>query len=299
MKTGKYSILNPAFLFLLIFISLSAFAQKDKVIYIGKNGRLTGPEHADFTLKIHTKSEKSIEVLSLQLIDGKWEKIYTEQYKRLNDSTYQIKSSSKTSTNTNKRVYIPQANGTFKFKDIHKDQVVSFGFSKTKIPLTLEGEVTNYYPDGQKKSISQYKNNELISNQNWNENGEKYIDNIFYSVDEDPFYKAGNKVLHEFLLKGFKDAGIDIKNTSGTVLVAFVVMEDGTIDGIKLLKGIVPSVNGVAYESFLKLKEGWKPAKLNGKNVRYYQVFPINFIYNELHLEFAEMRGAILHYGAY
>ena len=52
-------------------------------------------------------------------------------------------------------------------------------------PLLFEGEVTEFYSNGNKKSISVYKNNELVWNKNWLENGEKYIDNIFYSVDKD------------------------------------------------------------------------------------------------------------------
>jgi hypothetical protein len=76
-------------------------------------------------------------------------------------------------------------------------------------------------------------------------------------------------------------------------------MEDGTIDGIRILKGILPTINTVAFQSFSNLKGEWKPARLNNQNVRYYEVFPINFIYKEQHLEFAEMRGSTLHWAAF
>jgi hypothetical protein len=78
-------------------------------------------------------------------------------------------------------------------------------------------------------------------------------------------------------------------------------MENGTIDGIKVLKGLGPNLNGVIFQSFLSLNEigQWTPAKLNNQTVRYFQIFPINFIYKQLQFEFAEFRGSTLHYGAY
>jgi len=301
MKTGKYFSASAASICfsLFLFSSIQAYSQKESVIYIGKNGKLTNQEHADIKQKIKVKSAEKTTVESLQLNDSKWKKIYTERFKQVNDSTFHIKGSSERKTRTSYRILKPMADGTFHFKDIHKKHILREGYTTTKIPLTIVGQLTEFYPNGQKKSVSEYRNNELISNQNWNENGEKYIDNIFYSVDEEPMFKPGNKVLHQYLLKGFKDAGIDLSSLSGSVVVSFVVMEDGTIDGIKLIKGIVPTVNTVAFQSFLNLKGEWKPARLNNQNVRYYQVFPINFIYKEQHFEFAEMRGSTLHWASF
>lgn len=300
MKTRNYFFVHTAFFFVFLFLSISVYSQKESIIYIGKNGRLTTLEHADVMQKIRSKSANAITVQSLKLIDAKWEKVFAEQYKKKDDSTYHIKASSASEAKTFSRIYIPQPDGSFWFKDIYKDKPVREGYSATKIPLTLHGQIIEFYPNGQKKSISEYLNNELVSNQNWNENGEKYIDNIFYSVDDEPTFVPGMKVMHQHLLKGFKDAGIDISAISGSVIIAFVVMENGTIDGIKLLKGVGPIVNSVAFDSFSNLKGEWKPARLNNQNVRYYQVFPINFIYKQQTFEFAELgKGGILHWGSY
>ena len=299
MKTENYFFVHASFVICLLFLSISVYCQQESVIYIGKNGRLTNQQHADIMQKIKVKSDTKTLVQSFQQNDTKWEKIYTERFTQLNDSTYQVNGSSKSDTQTSLRIFKPMADGTFQFKDIRKNQVVRQGFSTTKIPLTINGQLTEYYPKGQKKSVSDYRNNELISNQNWNENGEKYIDNIFYSTDTGPEFVPGNKALHQYLIKGFKNTGIDLSAISGSVIIAFVVMEDGTIDGLRLIKGLLPTVNAAAFQSFSNLKGEWKPARLNNQNVRYYQVFPINFIYKEHHLEFAEMRGSILHWAGF
>ncbi|HEX7584825.1 MAG TPA: energy transducer TonB [Prolixibacteraceae bacterium] len=302
MKTGKYFFASTTIIFLLLFAfsSSSAFSQKESIVYIGKNGKLTTLEHADIIQKTRIKSATETIVQSLTLEDSKWEKNYSEKFRKVNDSTYQIKSSNnKGESETVDRIYYPLTNGTFKFKDIHKNQVIRIGYSTTEIPLTLEGEVIEFYQNGQKKSISEYRNNELVSNQNWTENGEKYIDNIFYSVDVEPGFIPGMKVLHQHILKSFKDAGIDISSISGSLIVGFVVTENGRIDGIRIMKGLGPNINNVAVESFINLMGEWSPAKLDNQNVRYFQVFPINFIYKEQHFETAELRGSTLHWSAF
>jgi antitoxin component YwqK of YwqJK toxin-antitoxin module len=299
MKTGNYYLAKVAYFFIFLFLSLSVYSQKESIIYIGKNGKLTTLDHAEIMQKITVKSAKTTTVKSLQFKDTKWKVVYTEQFKKENDSTYLVKSSSESAAQTNYRIFKNQEDGVFLFKDIHKDKIVRIGYSTSKIPLTLHGLITEYYPNGQKKSISEYLNNELISNQNWNVDGEEYINNIFYSTDIEPSFVPGNSVLHHQIIKGFKDAGIDISAISGSLIIGFVVMEDGKIEGMKVLKGLGPTINSVAIESLLSLKGEWKPARLNNQNVRYFQVFPINFIYKTQSLEFAEMGKGMLHWGAY
>lgn len=295
MKT-KHLNINGIILFLSFFLlTATVSAQKESIAYIGKNGKLTTKEHADIIQKTRIKSASETIVQSLSFQDSKWRKIYTERFRKANDSTYHIRGTNdKGKSETLSRIYYPLADGTFRFKDIHKDQVMRIGNSTTKIPLTLQGEVTEFYQNGQKKSISVYNNNELVSNQNWSEDGEKYIDNIFYSVDTDPGFQPGIKVLHQHLLKSFKDAGIDMSSINGSLIIGFVVTEKGQIDGFRILKGLGPNINNVAVESFISLAGEWTPAKLNNQNVRYFQVFPINFINKEQHFESAELGKGVL-----
>ncbi|MDP2891188.1 MAG: hypothetical protein Q8P34_19750 [Bacteroidota bacterium] len=283
-----------------VFIASTAFAQKESVVYIGTNGKLTTIDQAIFMQKTLVKSSKITTVQTYQLTDAKWTKLYTGKYKLLNDSTFQINGNRENYRGTTFRTFTKQADESFKFRDVAKDQLVRSGFAKSLIPLLVHGQVTEYYPGGNKKSVSEYNENELVSNENWRENGDKYVDTIFYSVDSDPTFNPGIKVMHQHILKGFKDAGIDISSISGSLILGFVVMENGTIDGIKIIKGLAPNINSIAFESFTTLQGSWTPAKLNGKTVRYFQIFPINFIYKQQSFEFAELgKGGILHWGAY
>lgn len=301
----KYSFATGTLLiFSFLFIAIPAFAQtahtpKETSIYIGTNGKLTNADQAIFMQKTIVKSSKVTIVQTYHLADAKWEKLYSENFKRLNDSTFLVRGTAENTKGTTIRTFKIQPDNSVTFRDVVKDVLVREGSAKSVVPLFLHGQVTEYYNNGNKKSVSEFSENQLVSNKNWLENGEKYIDNFFYSADVFPSFNPGNKALNDHILKGLKDAGIDIPAISGSVIVGFVVMEDGTIDGIKIISGLGPNINNVAVESFYSLKGSWTPAKLNNQPVRFYQVFPINFIYKEYHLEFAEMRGAILHFGAY
>ena len=300
MNTKSKVPATIAFFLSFFFIVCTAFTQKESVVYIGTNGKLTTIDQAIFMQKTLRKSSKITTVQTYQLTDAKWVKLYTEKYKTLNDSTYQINGNRENYKGTTFRTFTKQADGSFKFRDVAKDQLVRSGFAKSVVPLLVHGQITEYYLGGNKNSVSEYNENELVSNENWKENGDKYIGNIFYSVDSDPTFNPGIKVMHQHILKGFKDAGIDIANISGSLILGFVVMENGTIDGIKIIKGLGPNINSVAYESFASLQGSWTPAKLNDKTVRYFQIFPINFIYKQQSFEFAELgKGGILHWGAY
>jgi len=299
MKHINISIISFIAIFSFLLISSTIVAQSNSELFIGTNGKLCTLDKAIYIQKIKSKSPQTATVQTLKLKEADWEKIYTEQYKKTNDSTYQIKANSEEFTGTIYRTFTQQADKTFRFKDSVKGIVIREGFAQSVMPLLLHGKVTEYYKNGNKKSISEFNHNELVSNQNWLENGDKYIDNIFYSTDIEPTFTPGMRVLHQHIIKGFKDAGVDVSSISGSVLVGFVVMENGIIDGIKIIKGVGSSVNTIAFEQFSTLKGEWKPAKLNNEIVRYYQVFPINFIYKQYSFEFAELRGAILHFGAY
>ncbi|HET6558703.1 MAG TPA: energy transducer TonB [Prolixibacteraceae bacterium] len=289
---------NVRIITLLSFFLLAAsvYAQKESVKYIGINGKLTTLKDAIYMQKISSKSAKNAKVQTYVLSDSNWKQIGSESYKRENDSTWQIRGNGQNIPKKSVRTFLKQADDTWKFRDIEQGQVLRSGVAQSVVPLLLHGKVTEYYPDGNKKSVSEYQNNELVSNENWNQDGTKYIDNVFYSVDVHPTFIPGIKTLHAHVLKSFKDAGYDISSVEGSILVGFVVMENGTIRGVKTIRGLGPILNDIAVESFKSLIGQWTPAKLNGQPVRYFQVFPINFKSQENRLEFAELRGGTFHF---
>lgn len=279
-----------------LLICFTCFSQRQSTKYIGINGKLTTFKNAVYMQKISKKFQKDYKVQTYQLKDAKWEKIYSEHYKRLNDSTWQINSNGENIPPKSIRTFSKLENNKWKFIDKVEGQVIRKGAAMSVVPLLLDGQVTEYYMGGIKKSVSIYDHNELVSNENWKEDGEKYIDNILYSADVYPTFSGGNKALHEHIMECYKYSGLDISTVSGTLVIGFVVMENGTIDGIRVLKGLGPKINATACDAFKTLQGKWTPAKLNNHTVRYFQVFPINFIFKENRLDYAEIRDAVLHY---
>lgn len=277
MKSNFRRMAISMMVFSLLLSSATVFAA-EAVTYIGTNGKITTSKDAVYMYRT-SFSKKSHTVDTYMQEKDDWKKMITEQYKRVNDSTYEIKATGENVPGTVVRTYKKQMNGSWKFRDKIKGHLVRAGFAKSVMPLLLQGEVTEYYANGNIKSKAVYKDNELLSNENWLADGQKYIDNIFYSVDSVATFNPGEKVLHQHVLAALKDAKIDANNLQGSVVIGFVVMENGKIDGIRVLKGLGPKVNNVVYQSIftLPLKGNWTPARLNGQAVRYFQVFPVNF----------------------
>lgn len=299
MNRFQSIIFETAFLMFVILMASPAFSQKLSLRYIGSNGKITDLEHAVKVEKIIPKSQDKFYIQTLVLNDSKWEKATIDRYKQINDSTYRINESNPEFKGVIFRTFVKLQDQQFRFRDEIKNSLVREGTAKSIAPLLLHGEVTEYYKNGNKKSISVFENNQLVSNRNWNENGERYIDNIFYSVDVYPTFIPGAQVINKRLITAFKGAGIDLTSISGSLIIGFVVNENGKTEGVKVLKGLGQTINTVAYDTFLNLKGDWTPAKLNNQPVKYFQVFPINFIQKTQSLEFAELRGNTLHWGFY
>ena len=281
---------------LLSFSPFFVFSQNDTTIYFGVNGKVDLVEKTEIKKEIKYKLFKKIKVNTYKADEDSWHFLFSEKIKFVDDSTFKIKIKSDEFSGRVKRRFEKQENGIYKFTDWLDDRIKRVGFSKTKIPLIFEGEVTDFYANGRIKSVSQYKNNELLTNKNWLPNGDPDVDDIFYSVDSGPLFDDGVGVLHQHILKTYKDSGIDVADVAGKLVVGFVVRTDGTIDGIRIIKGITGSVNAVALLSFQTLPGVWEPAKLNNRDVNYFQVFPINFITPQYDFDYLQMKGSMLYW---
>ncbi len=284
-------------LFLLfILFTLGASAQRDTVVYIGINGRLVPEEHAIQRKEIDYRSARRIIITHSTKNDGRWLVQYRERIRKIGQNEYRIKGMRSASKASFIRNYEKTSDGNYNFSEFVGETLVRKGTSKMMFPLILHGEVTEYSLTGNIRSRSVFRNNELVSNENWLESGEKYIDNVFYSVDSEPLFSKGMGAMHGHVRQSLLDSGLDFASLSGNLIVGFVVMEDGTIDGIRILKGITPGVNAIAVNAIKSLEGNWTPAKLNGRVVRYFQVFPINFIHREYRFDAVEFTGSMLHW---
>jgi len=285
-----------ALIILLSFSPFFVFSQKDTVIFFGVNGKVKYVEKADIRKEITSGLFKKTKIITSKANEENWQFLFTEKIKIVNDSTFKIKIRGDEFSGRVKRQFEMQKNGIYKFTDWFDERIKRVGYSKTKIPLIFEGEVTDFYSNGRIKSVSQYKNNELITNKNWLPNGNPDVDNVFYSVNSKPLFEPGIGDLHKHILKTFSDSGIDVADVVGKLVVGFVVRTDGTIDGIRIIKGITGNVNAVVSLAFQTLSGTWKPAKLGDVNVNYFQLFPINFITQQYNFDQLEMSGNMLYW---
>ncbi len=101
---------------------------------------------------------------------------------------------------------------------------------------------------------------------------------IFTIVEEMPSFPGGDGELFKYLGENMKypamakDAGI-----TGTVFVTFVVKEDGSVSGVRVLRGI----GGGCDEEAIRVVQGmpkWKPGRQRGKSVRVQYNLPIRFV---------------------
>jgi hypothetical protein len=258
-----------------LYISLPSSAQT--VYYYGVNNKpLTDGENALIMIRVDQSKANSIKMEAFMKWRNDWRNLYIERIKIKSENEYLVKKfSDRSQTDKYIRFYSPGPEGTYAFVEMYNDAVKRKGITTTRLPLNLEGEVIEYYNNENIKSKSVYKDNQLVSNENWLENGEKYIDNIFYSADVQPSYDIETDNLLAHVSNKFSQH--KLIDVSGTILVGFVIMEDGSIAGTRIVSGIQPALDKIAVDALQSFPGKWKPAVLNNQNVRFFCTMPINF----------------------
>lgn len=281
---------------IIIFIlPISVFAQEDAAWYFGVNGKIVQSKDWKTKKVVDVKGKNKLKIKTYSFSESEEKLVLTEKVKRTSSNTYVIKVKGELFSDVITREY-EKVEDKWNFSEFVKENLVRTGTTREKFPIILDGEITEYFENGNKKSVSQFENNQLISNKNWYKNGKKYIDNVFYSVDKVPLFPQGMGVLHQHVLKTFKDSGLDLMQISGSIKVGFVVMEDGRLGGIRIEEGINEALDNLALQAFHTLIADWEPARLNGEVVRCYQVFPINFSFTEYDYDYIDFSGGRLHW---
>jgi hypothetical protein len=285
-------------LLLNMVLCLHLFASGQKFYYYGVNSKpLTDEENALTMIRIDQKSDKHIEMETFIYWRNNWKSIYIERIKIKAENEYLVrKFANGRQVDKYIRFYTWEPGNLYKFVEMSNDVVKRKGTTTTKLPLSFEGEVIEYFRNESVKSKSIYKDNQLVSNENWLKNGEKYIDNIFYSADTPPSYDIEKDNLLAHVSGKFSQHKlIDI---SGTILVGFVILENGDLSGAHIVSGIQPDLDQIAVDAIQSFPGKWQPALLNNTNVRFFCTMPINFktadefVYFD-HLEYA---GGMLFY---
>ncbi|MAX80740.1 MAG: energy transducer TonB [Crocinitomicaceae bacterium] len=103
---------------------------------------------------------------------------------------------------------------------------------------------------------------------------------VFLIVEDPPSFPGGEAEMFKFLGENLKyppmarDAGIQ-----GIVYVEFIVMEDGAVSDVKVLRGIGGGCDEAAVDVVKKMPK-WNPGKQRGQAVRVRFRLPIRFTLN-------------------
>lgn len=102
--------------------------------------------------------------------------------------------------------------------------------------------------------------------------------NTFEVVDQMPVFAGGDLALIQFIAENTKYPEAAAKNgIQGKVIVRFAVEADGSVERIKILKGVDPDLDREALRVVGELPDFEKPGVKDRKNVAVWYAVPINF----------------------
>ena len=267
-------------IFTLLFILIIPFSlsgQNDTIIYYSGLGRSSGSDStALFYEKITKQTKKKYLSTTFARQEEKWVMLYETSIKKETDSSLTI--SSKSLINPKIIRFFHRTNKGYFIKDYTGSILVQEGFSKLMFPVLKFGTWRGYDPStGNLKTEEVYLENQLISNRYWI-NESEYIDDVFYLADKVAEFKGGDTTLMNFINEHARYPKYAFnKNITGTVIVRLIIMKDGTVRGIELLKKVNIFLDREALRVIKSLPEIWNPGEIEDKKVNMLISVPIIF----------------------
>lgn len=106
---------------------------------------------------------------------------------------------------------------------------------------------------------------------------EKVKDEIFVVVENQPEFPGGTDAMMKFLADNIKyPVEAQKKGIQGRVVCSFVVMKDGSIEDVEVVRGVDPSLDAEAMRIIESMPE-WKPGTQRGQAVNVRFVLPVIF----------------------
>jgi len=266
---------------ILLFQVNFVFCQADTILYYAGNNKPSDEASAFEKDVVNKINQTKFKIKRYLNENGRWLEVSKEIIYILNDTTLKIElyhNETKISETIRNVIFDP-AKSNYIFQDFYENGNIKIeGRTLYKFPLFLTDTIKEYYENGILKQKSFYDNNQTISNEIWNKDGTKYMDNVFSSADELPLFPGGIVDLRKAIANSVVyPAEARRREIQGRVYVGFVIMEDGYIDGITVVKSVDPILDEAAIEAVKSFEYKWEPAKINGKNVRFFYTVPINF----------------------
>lgn len=280
---------------------LSFPGRAQEFYYYGVNNRpLEDPDTALTRKEVVRKSDRRLVIRTSRKAGENWVQVTREKIKATGPHEWLVQfRADQLFSRKFYREYSVSEPGTFLFKEYTLQNTIRNGQTSTEFPLHLEGKLTEYYPNGKVKSISEFKDNQLVWNQNWLEDGSHYIDSVFYSADKEPEFQQGNDFFRSYLMQQLSNSGWDLSQIQDQVVIGWVIMETGEMKGVVALEGKSSQLNQYLVNTIAEMPGKWQPAELNGSPVRYFMSIPLNFISREVNFQDISFSEGIMHYDRY
>ncbi|HYW94853.1 MAG TPA: hypothetical protein VE870_04650 [Bacteroidales bacterium] len=190
------------------------------------------------------------------------------------------------------RYYEEKSPGIYTFEEFIRKKLYRKGSATSLVPLILQDTVTEYYQSGHVKSITIYRNNQLIGNQNWLRDGSPYISDIYYAADKIPEYEKGFAFFRSYILGNLEKSEIDFSQVDDQVVLGWVITESGELEGIRVVSGKFRNLNRIMVKLVSSLPGKWEPATIDGRKVRYYMEIPFNFGQSTPKFDYLQLNNA-------
>jgi TonB family protein len=264
-------------LLIAVMISLKLSGQNDTTIYYSNLERTVDSEkNAAYYETITKKPKEKYLIKTFSRNDDKWKQIDEEKIEKETDSSFTI--SSKNSTTGKTTRFFAKCDSGFRIKEYAGSVLFKEGTSKLIFPLIKTGMWRQYNLLTGKISMKcEYSDNQLITNKYWISDT-KYISDVFTPVEKMPEFEGGDSELLKYISDNIRYPEAPRRNKiEGTVMISFVLMSDGTIEGIKVIKKVSTELEQEAIRVVRSIPNKWKPAEIAGKKVNIPFMIPITF----------------------
>lgn len=138
----------------------------------------------------------------------------------------------------------------------------------------MNGDLLSYYDNGRLKRKEFYQDDSLQNASCYTKDG---ADTAYSPFKVLSMYPGGDKGMRTFLQSNIKYPEIALENAfEGIVIIGFVVQEDGSLSGFKVLKS--PHYL-LSYEALrvIKMMPNWTPGLIEGEPARMIMHAPVKF----------------------
>jgi TonB family protein len=264
----------------LVFAANGAYPQNDTTIWLSAS-RAPVPDKklAASSEKVVQTADRRFRIDAARLVNGKW--IPAPWYELIgqDDSTFLVLIKPADGiTDTLLRCYSTADSG-YAVSEFRKEILIARGYSRLIAPLIKEGLWVYYRSQtGGLDRDETYMNNTMTESRYYDEETDNFITDVCLKPEVPASFQGGDEKLREFLMQELVyPARAAEKKVEGTVMVSFIVMEDGSLKRIEVLREVDLWLDEEALRVVRQSDFKWVPAQNQGIPVRSIFVLPVVF----------------------